>query len=113
MNTQNLLPFDWEIAQKQPERVVNEKGEKVTQLNRLELDHKILYFYVVNNSFKFSFAPSDLFLLPEVKECWVNVYEESFEGCLSAYYKTEQKAKDNIAKNFKYIKTIRIDNSLD
>lgn len=124
MNTNNYLPFDLETALKHPERVVTRDGRKVRQFTKFEsnseftvivvLDNEVQSFRV-NGTYQFGNRESqnDLFLLPEVKECWVNVYEEKGKGFnIGDAYKSKQDAIDKIADTpeYTYIKTIRITN---
>ena len=89
MNTNNYLPFDLETALKHPERVVTRDGRKVEQLHFFKRDTETKHpIYGIldgnvehwNNGGNFCIGTKsdyDLFLLPEVKECWVNVYLNS------------------------------------
>lgn len=52
---------------------------------------------------------NDLFIKPQIKECWVNVYIAP-DGtlCVGSPYSSEELARTNIYKAQTYIKTIRI-----
>lgn len=124
MNTNNYLPFDLETALKHPERVVTRDGRKVSEFHYFKtlkheeeqikaiIDGNCKSYYAnglyCNDGSKRSY---DLFLLPEVKECWVNVYEESFGVCTPLYfYKSKEEAIERKVSQYIYIKTIRITN---
>ena len=118
----NLLPFDWEIAQKQPERVVTRDGRKVTQLTKFEgviypivgvLGNNLYHWYSDGRIHKGVDVDNDLFLLPEIKECWVNVYQfKSTGGFHLLTFDTEEYSQINRNDDpyLTYIKTIRITN---
>ena len=120
-----LEPFNLETALAQPERVVNNMGEKVTQLTVFEVknDNYPLHGVVKGNVNRWSvngaylYNPStdiSLALLPEIKRVWMNIYEESFEDRITTfYYKTKDIAIKNIDKSRTYIKTICITNQPD
>lgn len=118
MNTNNYLPFDLETALKHPERVVTKNGKPVTQLTSFNVTSDWPLFAVIYNQI-FSFnrcgacmgQPShyDLFLLPEVKECWVNVYDNGYLWTGNCF-PTKERAESDGKKNPQYIKTIRITN---
>jgi len=122
----NYLPFDLETALKHPERVVTRDGRKISEIyhfkNKRLSDYKVyacigdevLTYTIEGLAIKGDTRERDLFLLPEVKECWVNVYENKW-GQLYVEpitFLDEKGAKcfgkDN--ENLTYIKTIRITN---
>jgi len=121
----NYLPFDLETALKHPERVVTRDGRRLTEIYHFKsIKERGDNLYYVVNGVKFNNYPSgnyykecpskhDLFLLPEVKECWVNVYESDLGKIYvrGASYADEYSAK-SLAKlePINYIKTIRITN---
>lgn len=120
----NYLPFDLETALKHPERLVTRDGRIPIDLhyfkNKCSSDYKVyadvngeIFTYTINGSaIKGEQRERDLFLLPEVKECWVNVYEESFKADenIVFFHETKSNAISKIAKQYTYIKTIRITN---
>lgn len=124
----NYLPFDLETALRHPERVVTGDGRKVEQLTffkrKDERQHPIyaildgdIEHWNANGKYC-SVVPShhDLFLLPEVKECWVNVYDDgtSFIRIGDGKYRSMDEAKFNISDSLgTYIKTIRITNEIE
>ena len=122
MNTNNLLPFDWEIAQKQPERVVTRDGRKVTQLHIFKdvKDVKPVCGVIYDETFRWhlngvyyysgSESNKDLFLLPEVKECWVNVYWTENGFAVTSPFSSKHEAEINNGYSMNCIKTIRITN---
>ena len=123
MNTNNYLPFDLETALKHPERVVTRDGRKVQELHQFKASHvKQTLYGVVNNTIncwsndgRYSTTNTesdyDLFLLPEVKECWVNVYQDGERIGLGNSYQTKEKAfsAKHDARGT-YIKTILVTN---
>ena len=119
----NYLPFDLETALKHPERVVTMDGRRVSELHYLQVESNYQPIYCVVNRVPQSNweggqwcgeatikSENDLFLLPEVKECWVNVYEINGYLVTSYPYKSNNEAVENIGLNTTYIKTIRITN---
>jgi len=118
----NYLPFDLETALKHPERVVTRDGRKLTQLTKFEakesefgiiavIEDEIASFRI-DGTYAFFRKESnfDLFLLPEVKECWVNLYEINGYLTTSYPYKSNNEALENIGLSSTYIKTIRLTN---
>ena len=122
----NYLPFDLEIALKHPERVVTRDGRKVDEIHhfkKVESGCQSVYCVVEGipqstweggqwcgeSNIK---SERDLFLLPEVKERWVNIYEEIFEPtiCNVFFYESKIEATKMISSIHTYIKTIRITN---
>lgn len=124
MNTNNYLPFDLETALKHPERVVTRDGRKIQDihyfgkatrnLDRLMVvvDDELIDLREGGNYRKDSESDCDLFLLPEVKECWVNVYDKNFSGLTigGGTFNTKEEATSYIRDDWHYIKTIRITN---
>jgi len=118
----NYLPFDLETALKHPERVITRDGRKVEQLHFFErkgaekhpiygiINDDIEYWHINGNYLKTAASNSDLFLLPEVKECWVNVFHEKGRFNLTHGYDSKDKAKYAARDVPTYIKTIRITN---
>lgn len=119
----NYLPFDLETALKHPERVITRDGRKVKELyyfktaeTRQPLCGVDSYGYVEcwDIEGNFSTTPSsnhDLFLLPEVKECWINVYENINDKLWTGNcFPTKERAESEGKNNPTYIKTIRITN---
>lgn len=117
----NYLPFDLETALKNPERVVTLDGRKVTELHHFKSKETLPLVIIIDGlecsynldgSFN-SVAPHsmDLFLLPEVKKVWVNVYETEKSIWVGGEFPTKVKAIDGINEDCgKYIKTICITN---
>jgi len=120
----NYLPFDLETALKHPERVVTRDGRKVSEIyyfkNKRISDYKVyacvedevLTYTIEGLAIKGDTRERDLFLLPEVKECWVNIYEEIFDPtiCNVFFYESKIEAIKMISSIHTYIKTIRITN---
>ena len=116
------LPFDLETALKHPERVVTRDGRKVEELHYFKTvhhQHKLTCIicgakcgFTVSGTYAGTNRDLDLFLLPEVKECWVNVYESNATGGLftGCSYPTKERAMNEGKQNSDYIKTIRITN---
>jgi hypothetical protein len=92
MNNNNLMPFDLEVALKQPERVVYRNGEKpddIANFKSGEIISKRKHSYYRhdikgghNPTLGYPSLECDLFLLPEFtpeegKWYWVKPYEES------------------------------------
>jgi len=112
----NYLPFDLETALKHPERVVTRDGRKISEIyhfkNKRLSDYKVyacigdevLTYTIEGLAIKGDTRERDLFLLPEVKECWVNVYEMD-NGKLFVADKYVV-----LSASYKFIKTIRITN---
>ena len=126
MKKENYLPFDLETALKHPERVVTRDGRKVEQFTYFKRlkpnDHPyyglvdgILNHWNGNGAFcRNIVSECDLFLLPEVKECWVNVCYNKW-GQLYVEPRTylEEDGARKMGKmddTLTYIKTIRITN---
>ena len=118
----NYLPFDLETALAHPERVVTRDGRKLTQLTKFEakesefgiiavIEDEIASFRI-DGTYAFFRKESnfDLFLLPDVKECWVNVFHEKGRFNFTHGYSSEDKAKYAARDVPTYIKTIRITN---
>ena len=122
----NYLPFDLETALAHPERVVTRDGRKASEIyhfkNKMISDYKV-YACIENEIFTYTIEglaikgdtrERDLFLLPEVKECWVNVYEMGKTLVLGETHISKSEALENkssaIALGHTYIKTIRITN---
>jgi hypothetical protein len=122
MKKENYLPFDLETALKHPERVVTRDGRKVYYFKHLDkiigdypligvVDGKLRTFALTGHAYVKGIEPYDLFLLPEVKECWVNIYELKGKVFTGRSFATKIEAKENIYNNENtYIKTIRITN---
>ena len=122
----NYLPFDLETALKHPERVVTRDGRKVEQLHKFYIDESYPLYGVIGKDLKTwgikgnytdnTDSNTDLFLLPEVKECWVNVYSNGWGQpyVKGGSYQTKENAKF-IAGTEKigYIKTVRITNETE
>lgn len=120
----NLQPFDLETALAHPERVVTRDGRKLCELTffksitgrypligLIENEESISTFMANGVRLFGHKGETDLFILPEVKECWVNVYENKINPIyIGGTYKSEELAKSNISKEITYIKTIRITN---
>jgi hypothetical protein len=129
MKKENYLPFDLETALKHPEKVVTRDGEKVTQLTKFEArtdyplrgvigdklnDWSIEGVYYLN----LGKNKNDLFLLPEVKTCYLNIYQLKSNGDFSVTLHDSheeavvnwQKTTEEGQKIYTYIKTIRITN---
>ena len=118
------LPFNLEVALKNPERVTTKNGKKITEIHYFKATHSQhsigvvfcneLHTYTTNGSFiddKTS-HPFDLFLLPDYKEKFVNVYL-SVHGELyigNALHDTLLEAKQIAKLSVKstYLKTIKI-----
>jgi hypothetical protein len=104
------------------EPVVTRDGQKVTQLTLFEINDQyplrgvinmILLRFPKEGIFDLSLKnhPLDLFMAPEKKSVWVNVYEkENGEFELGMQHTTLQRATNNIRGNENYIKTIEITN---
>lgn len=124
MKKENYLPFDLETALKHPERVVTRDGRKVLELYCFKSEMVYKLVGVIENgcqteswntSGKYNVnqkneATHDLFLLPEVKECWVNVYEYGNRILLGSTYSTKEYAIVDKHSEWHLIKTIRITN---
>jgi len=126
MNTNNYLPFDLETALKHPERVVTRDGRKVEQLVEFKPQNDKLPVYglldgeieswSIDGVFRLNRIESncDLFLLPEVKECWLNIYVWKSNGEFAVVVNNSQEEantqKGNGIDLYTFIKTIRVTN---
>lgn len=124
MKKENYLPFDLETALKHPERVVTLDGKKVNKIYLFDdddafmplaaiVDKKVRSYTKEGSFYGYTSSGFDLFLLPDVKECWVNVYDDgtSFIRIGDGKYRSMDEAKFNITDSLgTYIKTIRITN---
>lgn len=103
-----LLPFDLEIALKQPERVVTAKGRKVSEMHRFSTSSGRNLVVIIEGGFYTYFDNGkywmdashydhDLFLLPEKKKIWINVYPcvEGFAGKRAVWHESEEAANTN------------------
>jgi hypothetical protein len=124
----NYLPFDLETALAHPERVVTRDGRKVRELHHFKTanTNELSVVCVIEGFIQINWdkgqwcgeptieSENDLFLLPEVKEFWVNVYEQGFgfsgEVSLTNIFVSKEAALRNLSRIHTYIKTIRITN---
>jgi hypothetical protein len=100
----NYKEFDLEIALNDVSRVVTRDGRKVSELHQFKTrkDENNVVFVLGNDFFtcdaqgKFAISESnkDLFLLPEEKKVWINVYrsETTANGLSSTIHTSEGKA---------------------
>jgi|GEM_PF-6914901 len=117
----NYLPFNLETALKHPEKVRTRDGRKIDGIVHFEgldeslnssvvaqIDGRLITLYASGKFINYDHR-NDLFLIKEVKECWVNVYDNGklFTG---AMYPTKEVAIMHGKSSYKYIKTIRITN---
>lgn len=115
----NYLPFNLEIALKQPERVIARSGKKVTQLVmfkastdytlRAVCQGEIVAWRENGKFYNIEESQNDLFLLPEIKECWINVYSDGKTVWTGVSYESHYDAIHYAEKGY-YIKTIKITN---
>ena len=119
------LPFDLEVALKHPERVVSSDGHRIEEIHLFKnifnnyplcvvfKGEEGFYYYKENGRFdEEEYTKLDLFLLPEYKEKFVNVYLDE-DGELyvgNAAHDTLSNAKEVAKYSVKstYIKTIKI-----
>ena len=121
-----LKPFNLEAAKAgkpvctrdgRPARIIayDLKGgfHKLVVLVQDHESYEDIYTYTESGEYrKYCKNPLDLFMAPEKKEGWINLYKYlpylhtivDFE-----VYDTEQEAKDNIDKKGRYITTIKIE----
>lgn len=53
---------------------------------------------------------SDLFFAPKKKECWINIYKDSYGNpCTGAFHETEEEALVNKSTAFTYLKTSKVE----
>lgn len=117
MKKLNLLPFDLNIALKYPERVVTRDGRKVKEIAYFKKQTKqplvaligseFMLFYI-DGKFNVSKSVLDLFLLPEVKKLYVNVYKTKSGPFLGAPCETLALSKSIKNRHPNYIKTVCI-----
>ena len=120
-----LEKFDLQKA-RNGAKVVTSEGKEITQLHfftNVENPY-IVYGCLENRIAKWtkdgcfldwnSKHYNDLFLSVEVKSAWVNIYRHYNRKDLltSGVWPTEEKAINNISKDFEYIKTIEITDEL-
>ena len=126
MKKENYLPFDLETALAHPERVVTRDGRKVKEIHHFKTasTNQQSVVCVVDGLIQTNWdkgqwcgeptikSENDLFLLPEVKECWINLYEiASGELHVVKFFSKESaEASQFDSHSIKYIKTIRITN---
>lgn len=52
----------------------------------------------------------DLFFAPKKKECWVNIYKDSYGSpCTGTFYETEEKALVNKSTALTYLRTVKVE----
>lgn len=124
MKKENYLPFDIETALAHPERVVTRDGRKVSEIyhfkNKRLSDYKVyacvgdevLTYTIEGLAIKGDTRERDLFLLPEVKECFVNVYyQDDGDITIGSPRKTKADCLNQPGySSIGFIKTIRITN---
>lgn len=121
----NYLPFNLETALKHPERVVTRDGRRVSEIHHLKVKATYQPIHCVAEGEPLTCWETggycgdkrlthnlDLFLLPEVKECWVNVY---YSECGGVEIGSPRQTKSDCLSqpgctSSGYIKTIRITN---
>ena len=115
------LPFDLEVALKHPERVITRQGQKITEIHYFETSNSYKYKvsavidgvvepFTIGGRFYEDTTDSnyDLFLLPEYKEKFVNVYDNPAYGLqVGDVLDTLEQAKAFKDQEY-YIKTIKI-----
>lgn len=122
----NYLPFDLKTALKHPERVVTRDGRKVEGIHYFDglnpkrhpiygiIDDEINNWNDGGAFLKDCETNFDLFLLPEVKKVWVNVYEGDYgEIVVGGKEHTTKEAaisSASVDNELTYIKTICITN---
>jgi hypothetical protein len=119
------LPFNLETALKHPEKVRTRDGRKIDKLVHFEgldesldsaviaqIDGRLITLYASGKFINYEHR-NDLFLINEVKECWVNVYDNGkiFPKIGECRFSSKDEAINCIDQLIgKYIKTIRITN---
>jgi hypothetical protein len=118
-----MKPFNLEKALA-GEPVVTRIGEEVTQLHLFNasitdyplvgvLKDQIIHWCKNGKAYTTGGnSHLDLFMAPKVIEGWVNVYQEGDCIWLGSCHESEKAAKDTIAKDGTYIKTIKITNEV-
>ena len=111
----NLKPFDIQKA-REGKPVCTRDGRKARIIcfdakcdNRLIIaliengkDEEVQKFHKDGRLFRLDESPKDLMILPEKKEGWLNIYDDT------AIYDTKEHAKAYIKKDKRYIETIRV-----
>lgn len=121
----NYLPFNLQIALKHPEKVITRNGRRIEKLVHFEgldeslnssvvaqIDGRLITLYASGKFLSYDHR-NDLFLINEVKECWVNVYDNGsiFPKIGEGRFSSKDEAINFIDQLIgKYIKTIRITN---
>ena len=123
----NLKPFDIEAA-KQSKPVCTRDGRKariicfdkqeglpivalVETKKNGRISEEIALFYINGRAISADIdSEHDLMMLPEKKEGWVNMYKmkESTFGYITAYFDTEEKAKEDKEQLTGYVATVKI-----
>ena len=123
------LPFDIETALKNPELVIARNGKKISEIYRFNTAYNTEYniHFIIegeveccnNNGLYFNIeeeSPLDLFLLPDYKERFVNVYTNHYNDLyVGGLFDTLEIAKSAIKTRlsecrigYSYLKTIKI-----
>ena len=109
----NHLPFVLEIALKDISRVVTRDGRKVSELHLFKTENSDFPLNVVIEGERISFTksgrfynsaketPFDLFILPEQKDIWINIYRNGHAN----WHQTESDAKEG--RRYSCIQTIK------
>lgn len=115
-----MIPFNLEEA-KTGKPVVTRDGRRMIELQIFNsevhrpvvgiIDARVLTFTREGKLLEGRDSNTDLFMAPERKSIWVNVYNDGDSLCLSKVkFDTSEECLQNITRKSQYIKTIEITN---